>query len=48
LVVIGQFIALKEDDLSIRYLTEYDLLSSLQWILVEGNAQVRKDALWII
>ena len=48
LAIIGQYIALGDEVLSMRYLNEKRLLERLQWALLEGAQPLRNDALWIL
>ena len=46
--VIGQFVALGEQSISMKYLTQTNLIDNIQWALAEGAQPLRNDALWIM
>jgi hypothetical protein len=46
--IIGQFIALHEDDFSEKYIKERGLLGILAKILEKGSLEMRKEALWML
>ena len=46
--IIGQNIAIYEGDFKLLEYIEQGLLDELQWVLLQTNAETRKEAIWVL